>query len=119
LHEKDVDGLSDDQLARYLQQATEAAMKRQQRSRFKALLKKRNSEDDALKAKPELKQVRENLHPKILVLIIIYKKGGIAELITFLYDLNLRFAFAFAEFRTNSSKIVFASVYLKNNTKNQ
>jgi hypothetical protein len=29
LHEKDVDGLSDDQLARYLQQAKKAAMKRQ------------------------------------------------------------------------------------------
>jgi hypothetical protein len=117
-HEKDVDGLSDDQLARYLQQAKEAAIKRQQRSRLKALLRKKNSENDVLKIKPEPKRAREDLYSKILMPIITYKKGGAAELITFLYDLNLRFAFAFIEFRTNSSKVVFASAYFKNNTKN-
>jgi hypothetical protein len=51
--------------------------------------------------------------------IITYKKGEAAELTTFLYDLNLRFAFAFIEFRTNSSKVVFALAYFKNNTKDQ
>jgi hypothetical protein len=102
-----------------LQQAEEAAMKKQQRSRFKALLRKRNSGDDALKAEPEPKRARENLYLKISVPTIIYKEGGIAELTTFLYDLNLRFAFAFTEFRTNSSKVVFASACLKNNTKDQ
>jgi hypothetical protein len=101
-----------------LQQAEEAAMKRQQRSRLKALLKKRNSGDNALEAEPEPKRARENLYPKISVPTIIYKKGGAAELITFLYDLNLRFAFAFTEFRTNSSKVVFALACFKNNTKN-
>jgi hypothetical protein len=83
LHEKDVDGLSDDQLARYLQQAEEAAIKRQQRSRFKALLKKRNSGNNALEAKPEPKRARENFHPKISVPTIIYKKGGAAKLTIF------------------------------------
>jgi hypothetical protein len=92
-------------------------MKKQQRSRFKALLRKRNSGNDALKAKPEPKRARENSYSKISVPIIIYKKGGAAELTTFLYNLNLRFAFAFTEFRTNSLKVVFASAYLKNNTK--
>jgi hypothetical protein len=119
LQEKDVDGLSDDQLARYLQQAKEAAMKKQQRSRFKALLRKRNSGNDALEAEPEPKRARENLHSKILVPIITYKGGGAAELTTFLYDLNLRFAFAFTEFRINSSKVVFASACFRNNTKDQ
>jgi hypothetical protein len=93
-------------------------MKKQQRSRFKALLKKRNSGNDALKAEPEPKRARENLRPKISMPIITYKKGGAAELTTFLYNLNLRFAFAFTEFRTNSLKIIFASAYLRNNTKN-
>jgi hypothetical protein len=51
--------------------------------------------------------------------IITYKKGEAAELITFLYDLNLRFTFAFTEFQTNSSKVVFASACFKDNTKNQ
>jgi hypothetical protein len=76
-----------------LQQAKEAAMKKQQHSRFKALLRKRNSGNDALEAKPEPKQARENFHSKISMPIIIYKKVGITELITFLYNLNLRFAF--------------------------
>jgi hypothetical protein len=102
-----------------LQQAEKAAIKRQQRSRFKALLRKKNSENDVLKAKPEPKRARENLCPKISVPIIIYKEGGKAELTTFLYDLNLRFTFAFTEFRTNSSKIVFALACFKNNTKDQ
>jgi hypothetical protein len=92
-------------------------MKRQQRSYFKALLRKRNSGNDALEAKPEPKRARENLYPKILVPIIIYKKGGAAELTIFLYDLNLRFAFAFTEFRTDSSKVVFALACFRNNTK--
>jgi hypothetical protein len=64
-----------------LQQAEEAAMKRQQRSRFKALLRKRNSGNDVLEAKPEPKRARENLHPKILMPTIIYKKGETAELV--------------------------------------
>jgi hypothetical protein len=81
-----------------LQQAKKAAIKKQQRFRFKALLKKRNSENDALEAEPKPKRARENLYPKILVPIITYKKGETAELTTFLYDLNLRFAFAFTEF---------------------
>jgi hypothetical protein len=102
-----------------LQQAKKAAIKKQQRFRFKVLLRKRNSGDDVLKAEPEPKRARENSYPKISVPIITYKKGGAAELTTFLYDLNLRFAFAFTEFRTNSSKIVFASAYFKDNTKNQ
>jgi hypothetical protein len=83
------------------------------------LLKKRNSGNDALEAKPEPKRARENLHPKISVPIITYKKGGAAELTIFLYDQNLRIAFAFTEFRINSSKVVFASACFKNNTKNQ
>jgi hypothetical protein len=102
-----------------LQQAKKAAIKRQQRSRFKALLRKRDSGDDALEAEPEPKRARENSHPKISMPTITYKGGGATELTTFLYDLNLRFAFASTEFRTNSSKIVFASAYLKNNTKDQ
>jgi hypothetical protein len=73
-------------------------MKKQQRSRFKALLRKKNSGDDILKAEPEPKRAREDLHPKISMPIITYKGGGAAELTTFLYDLNLRFAFAFTEF---------------------
>jgi hypothetical protein len=100
-----------------LQQAEEAAIKRQQRSRFKALFRKRDSGDDALEAEPEPKRAREDSHPKISMPIIIYKRSGTTELITFLYDLNLRFAFASIEFRTNSSKIVFASACLKDNTK--
>jgi hypothetical protein len=92
-------------------------MKRQQRFRFKALLRKRNSGDDALEAEPKPKRAREDSHPKISVPIITYKGGGAAELTTFLYDLNLRFAFAFTEFRTDSSKVVFALAYFKNNTK--
>jgi hypothetical protein len=92
-------------------------MKKQQRSRFKALFRKRNSGDDALEAEPKLKQARENLHPKISVPTIIYKKGEAAELTTFLYNLNLRFAFAFTEFRINSSKVVFALACFRNNTK--
>jgi hypothetical protein len=119
LHEKNVDGLSDNQLARYLQQAKKAAIKKQQRSRFKALLRKKNSGDDALEAEPELKRARENLYSKISMPTIIYKRGGATELTTFLYDLNLRFTFAFIEFRTNSLKVVFASAYFKNNTKDQ
>jgi hypothetical protein len=82
------------------------------------LLRKKNSGDDALEAEPEPKRARENLYPKISMPIIIYKEGGAAKLITFLYDLNLHFAFAFTEFRTNSLKIVFASACFKNNTKN-
>jgi hypothetical protein len=101
-----------------LQQAKKAAIKRQQRFRFKALLRKKDSEDDALKAKPEPKRARENLYPKISVPIITYKGGEAAELTTFLYDLNLRFAFAFTEFRIDNLKVVFASAYLKDNTKN-
>jgi hypothetical protein len=73
-------------------------MKKQQRSRFKALLRKRNNGNNTLEAEPELKKARENLYSKISMPIIIYKGGGAAELITFLYDLNLRFAFAFTEF---------------------
>jgi hypothetical protein len=102
-----------------LQQAKKAAIRRQQRSRLKALLRKRNSGNDALEAEPEPKQARENSHPKISVPTITYKKGGAAELTTFLYDLNLRFAFAFTEFRTNSSKVIFASACFGDNTKNQ
>jgi hypothetical protein len=83
LHEKDVDGLSDDQLARYLQQAKEATMKKQQRSRFKALLKEKNSGNNALEAEPKLKRARENLHSQISMPITIYKKGGAAELTIF------------------------------------
>jgi hypothetical protein len=75
LHEKDVNGLSDDQLARYLQQAEEAAMNKQPRSHFKALLRKRDSGDDALEAEPELKRAREDFHPKISLPTIIYKKA--------------------------------------------
>jgi hypothetical protein len=62
------------------------------------LLRKKNSGNDILEAKLEPKRARENLYSKISVPIIIYKRGGAAELITFLYDLNLRFAFAFIEF---------------------
>jgi hypothetical protein len=102
-----------------LQQAEEAAMKRQQRSRFKALFRKMNSGNDALEAELEPKRARENSYSKISMPIITYKKNKATELTTFLYDLNLRFAFAFTEFRTNSSKVVFASAYFKNNTKNQ
>jgi hypothetical protein len=93
-------------------------MKKQQRFRFKALFRKKNCGNDALEAEPEPKRARENLHPKISMPIIIYKEGGAAELTTFLYDLNLRFAFAFTEFRTNNSKVVFASACFRNNTKN-
>jgi hypothetical protein len=94
-------------------------MKKQQRSYFKALLKKKNSKNDALEAKLEPKRAREDLYPKISVPIIIYKKGEAAELTIFLYNLNLRFAFAFTEFRTNSSKVIFASACFRDNTKNQ
>jgi hypothetical protein len=58
-------------------------MKRQQRFRFEVLLRKRDSEDDALEAKPKPKQARENFYPKISVPTIIYKKGGTTELIIF------------------------------------
>jgi hypothetical protein len=102
-----------------LQQAKKAAIKRQQRSRFKALFKKKNSGNDALKAKLEPKRARKNLYPKISMPTIIYKKGEAAELTIFLYDLNLRFTFASIEFRIDSSKVVFASAYLKDNTKDQ
>jgi hypothetical protein len=102
-----------------LQQAEKAAIKRQQRFRFKALLRKKDSGNNALEAEPEPKRARENLYSKISVPIIIYKGGGAAELTTFLYDLNLRFAFAFIEFRTNSSKVIFALACFKNNTKDQ
>jgi hypothetical protein len=70
-----------------------------------------------LEAEPKLKRACENLHPKISVPTITYKRGGAAELTTFLYDLNLRFAFTFTEFQTNSLKIIFALACFKDNTK--